>query len=48
MAIKEVAWEVGYNHSTNFSTAFNQKYGVSPAEFAKQARPVVVRLLKNA
>lgn len=48
MAIKEVAWEVGYNHSTNFSTAFNQKYGVSPAEFAKKARPAVLRLVKNA
>lgn len=48
MAIKEVAWEVGYNHSTNFSTAFNQKYGVSPAEYAKNARSTTLRLVKNA
>tara|TARA_A100000171_G_scaffold45335_1_gene48967 strand:- start:257 stop:1318 length:1062 start_codon:yes stop_codon:yes gene_type:complete len=48
MAIKEVAWEVGYNHSTNFSTAFNQKYGVPPAEYARKVRSGVVRLVKNA
>jgi AraC-like DNA-binding protein len=47
MAIKEVAWEVGYNHSTNFSTAFNQKFGVPPAEYAKSVRSAVLPQVKN-
>ncbi|WP_081944419.1 helix-turn-helix transcriptional regulator [Thalassospira australica] len=48
MAIKEVAWDVGYNHSTNFSTAFNQKYGIPPAEYVRKVRSGAVRLVKNA
>lgn len=38
MAIKEVAWAVGYNHSTNFSKAFSAKYDMTPANFAKKVR----------
>ena len=38
MAIKEVAWSVGYNHSTNFSKAFTKKFDITPANFVKKVR----------
>ncbi|MBO6824737.1 MAG: helix-turn-helix transcriptional regulator [Sneathiella sp.] len=38
MAIKEIAWAVGYNHSTNFSKAFTGKFDVTPASYAKKVR----------
>ena len=38
MAMKEIAWAVGYNHSTNFSKAFTKQFNITPANFAKKAR----------
>jgi len=38
MAIKEVAWTVGYNYTTNFSKAFTAKYDMTPASYAKKVR----------
>ncbi len=35
MSIKEIAWSVGYQHTTNFTTAFTEKFGVSPAKYTK-------------
>lgn len=36
LAIKEVAWEVGYAHVSNFSAAFAAKFGITPAACARQ------------
>lgn len=33
--ISEVALQVGYEYSSHFSTAFNQKFGLSPLEYRK-------------
>ncbi len=38
IAIKEVAWSVGYQHVTNFTNAFSDKFGESPAKYAKVHR----------
>lgn len=38
MAMKEIAWTVGYNHSTNFSKAFTRQFNITPANFAKKTR----------
>lgn len=35
MATKEVAWAVGYQHVSNFTNAFTDKFGTSPAKYAK-------------
>lgn len=35
ISIKEIAWNVGYAHVSNFSTAFMAKFGLPPASYAK-------------
>ncbi len=35
--LKQVAFRVGYNHVTNFISAFTARYGESPGRFAEQA-----------
>jgi len=35
MAVKEIAWEVGYEHNTNFTNAFSATLGTSQAAYAK-------------
>lgn len=41
MAIKEIAWKVGYEHNTNFTNAFTAKFGTSPAAYANPFRKVM-------
>jgi transcriptional regulator GlxA family with amidase domain len=36
LAIKEVAWRVGYNHVSNFATAFADQFGRPPRQFLRQ------------
>ena len=38
LAIKEIAWKVGYNHVSNFTTAFTGQYGMSPAAYSKNLK----------
>jgi AraC-like DNA-binding protein len=33
--LKEIAYQSGYSHPTNFSTAFKRKFGVSPLSFRR-------------
>ncbi|WP_109117640.1 AraC family transcriptional regulator [Azospirillum sp. TSO22-1] len=35
MTIKEVAWQVGYTHVSNFTSAFTTVFGTSPASYAR-------------
>ena len=35
--ITEIAFEVGYNNSNYFSTAFRKHEGISPSAYRKQA-----------
>lgn len=37
--IAEVAEDVGYGSSAAFATAFRRRFGVSPAQFSRQAQP---------
>ncbi|PHS78147.1 MAG: hypothetical protein COB59_08635 [Rhodospirillaceae bacterium] len=40
IAIKKIAWQVGYEHSTIFTNAFTAKFGTSPASYPRLiARP---------
>ncbi|MDR2179211.1 MAG: AraC family transcriptional regulator [Synergistaceae bacterium] len=38
-AVSEIAGDVGYLGSGNFSNAFKKRYGVSPAQFRRSGRP---------
>lgn len=38
MAIKTIAWEVGYEHSSNFTNAFSAQFGTTPGAYAKPFR----------
>ena len=38
MAVTDVAFQVGYSHVANFSTAFKRAYGKSPQALRKEAR----------
>ncbi|AUP77016.1 hypothetical protein CWS02_23155 [Enterobacter sp. EA-1] len=31
-SVQQAAWMSGYQHATNFSTAFRRRYGVAPSE----------------
>jgi AraC-like DNA-binding protein len=35
--VTQVALEVGYVHSSNFTTAFKNKFGISPKTFQKMS-----------
>jgi len=37
--VKEVAYETGYSHVSNFSTAFKSRFGVSPSQIAGNDAP---------
>lgn len=39
MSIKEVAWEVGYTHVSNFTSAFTSVFGTSAASYARTSSP---------
>jgi AraC-like DNA-binding protein len=34
-SVQQAAWMSGYQHATNFSTAFRRRYGISPGELRK-------------
>lgn len=36
LSIGEVAYNAGYNHVSNFNSAFKKRFGLSPAQFLKQ------------
>ncbi|QCO15690.1 AraC family transcriptional regulator [Azospirillum brasilense] len=36
LTIKEVAWQVGYTHVSNFTSAFTTMFGTSPASYARR------------
>lgn len=38
MAIKEIAFAVGYGHVSNFSSAFSAYFGIPPATYAKRVK----------
>ncbi len=38
LSVKEVAYRVGYNHVSNFITAFKSRYGTSPRRYLIEAR----------
>lgn len=40
VSIGEVAYQAGYNHSSNFITAFRREFGVTPAQCIEQFRPL--------
>lgn len=40
-SVTEIALDVGYGHTGNFSTAFKRRYGMSPIAYRKMARPGV-------
>jgi len=35
--IKRIAWQVGYAHVSNFTTAFKRRFGVTPGEVARSS-----------
>ena len=35
LPLKNLAWQLGYRHLSNFITAFRRRFGVSPGEFRK-------------
>lgn len=37
-SVSQASWSVGYRHAANFSTAFRQRFGVTPSEFKRNAR----------
>ncbi|MCW5736507.1 MAG: helix-turn-helix transcriptional regulator [Enhydrobacter sp.] len=37
VGLKEVAFRVGYNHVTNFVTAFTRRYGAPPRQYSEQS-----------
>ncbi|MET0271998.1 MAG: AraC family transcriptional regulator [Phenylobacterium sp.] len=37
LSLKEVAWRVGYNHVSNFVTAFADHFGLPPRQYLRQA-----------
>lgn len=39
LAIKEIAFTVGYSHVSNFSSAFAAHFGAPPATYAKRLKP---------
>ncbi|MBJ3783499.1 helix-turn-helix transcriptional regulator [Devosia sediminis] len=36
MSLKQLAWTVGYNQVSNFSTAFRRRFGVSPGVYRRE------------
>ena len=38
LSIKEIAARIGYHHSSSFDRGFQQKFGVSPADFRRRNR----------
>ncbi|WP_420261280.1 helix-turn-helix domain-containing protein [Citrobacter freundii] len=34
-SVQQAAWMSGYQHATNFSTAFRRRYGFSPGDLLK-------------
>lgn len=34
-SVQQAAWQAGYQHATNFSTAFRRRYGISPVELRR-------------
>lgn len=34
--ISDIAYKIGYDHPSHFSTAFNQKFGITPLEYRKE------------
>jgi len=36
LPITQIAYEVGYQYSSNFSTAFRKEFGITPAAIRKQ------------
>jgi transcriptional regulator GlxA family with amidase domain len=36
LSVKQIAFRVGFRHAANFSTAFRQRFGLSPAELRKK------------
>lgn len=39
LSVTDIALDVGYGHTGNFSTAFKRRYGMSPVAYRKMARP---------
>ena len=37
LSLKQLAWELGYGHVTNFVTAFRRRFGVSPGAYRTRA-----------
>lgn len=42
LSVTDIALDVGYGHTGNFSTAFKRRYGMSPIAYRKMARPGTV------
>lgn len=38
LSLKEIAFRVGYNHASNFVSAFKGRYGAPPRQYLKQTR----------
>ena len=38
LTIDRIAWELGYNHASNFTTAFKNQFGITPKSF--QSHPI--------
>lgn len=36
LAVQDIALQVGFKDSTNFATAFKERFGLSPREFRQQ------------
>jgi AraC-like DNA-binding protein len=43
LSIGEVAYQAGYNHSSNFITAFRREFGITPAECISRHQNTVVK-----
>ena len=38
MPMKQIAFEVGYNHTSNFSIAFKRRFGMTPGQVRAQGK----------
>ena len=39
-SVQQAAWMCGYQHATNFATAFRRHYGISPGDVRKPANVI--------